>query len=804
MNVTRRVIFLLLLCLCLSTSQLHAQSSPAENKPERFVVLPAVVPQGSFTPHGYIDNPYHSMVFNRSGVIRSYPPLGFGWWRTEFKGNYGGGVQDHVNYFSILQMGVAVGSTRFVSTADFDKNHVQLSSSYHTKHLMSYDWVSDSVAVSLKFFLAGEHTLSCIVELRNCSASPRDVTLSATNVYRLGEAKWWGSDGLAARYSGKDDVGISSAWAYGDVFILGSDLRSEAHTATSAEATWEQWVRGVEVSSASAGSTRGRGPMWMALRYRVSLPANGARSGLVCLSRGKNEMWALDEFKRGVKKAHRSLQVQLSDDEKFWSQCPTLAGDWPENWRRGWVYDYETLRMNVRRPIGIFKHPWDAMQIHSPRVVLGETSIDMMTLSYADPTLAKDVIYGTFADALMPNIPCAREDGSVNMISSDGSECGTAPMWGFPFHVIKSIFLMTGDKKWIGALYPHLKEYVEWWLQHRTDKEGWLHCNNSWESGQDGSKRFLVAEGNEGAVADFVRTVDVEASMAEAMRNMEFFAGVIGRNQDRAEWKGLAEKRIENTQSMFVDGWFRDFDARSNRPIILRDYFDVMMLSPLTCSVATPEQAGAVKPMFQYFLDNPGRWLEWPLRLMAFTEAAWNAGQNLAAAEAVYATADRVYTRIDSRNTFFNKDGDPFSYRIPGVANEFWPVRNTPPGGENYGWGASLPMHIIRAIVGFREEENVSATEFFLAPFLPKAFVKAGKRYVVRNLHYRRVTFDVTYEFEEFDRMKVTIEYRSPHPTAVTVRSRSGDEVCKQKDKKKANTISFRGLNESAYIVRLD
>jgi hypothetical protein len=541
----------------------------------------------------------------------------------------------------------------------------------------------------------------------------------------------------------------------------------------------------------------------MALGYSISIPVNGTRSGLISLSRGKNEMWALEESKRSARDARRLLQEQLRLDAEFWSRCPRLAGDWPDHWQRGWVYDYETLRMNVRRPLGIFKHPWDAMQIHSPRVVLGETCIDMMTLSYADASLAKDVLFGTFADALMPNIPCAREDGSVNMISSDGSECGTAPMWGFPFHVIKSIFLMTGDKKWIGDLYPHLREYIEWWLRYRTDKDGWLHCNNSWESGQDGSKRFLVAEGNEGAVADFVRTVDVEASMAEAMRNMEFFARILGKDRDRALWKGLAGKRTRNVQSMFVDGWFRDFDARSNRPIVLKDYFDVMMLSPLTCSVAATEQVAAVKPMFQYFLDNPGHWLEWPPHMMVFTEAACNAGENLAAAEAVCATADRVYARIDSRKPLFAKTGDPFSYRIPGVANEFWPVRDIRPGGENYGWGASLPMHILRDLVGFREGGNASATEFFLAPCFPKAFAEAGKRYIVRNLHYREVAFNVTYEFEELNRIRITLEYRSPQPVAVTVHSRSGDEVYRQKDRRKTHAISFRGLNENAYIVKL-
>ncbi|MEK6756358.1 MAG: trehalase family glycosidase, partial [Bacteroidota bacterium] len=500
----------------------------------------------------------------------------------------------------------------------------------------------------------------------------------------------------------------------------------------------------------------------------------------------------MDEFRVGLRSALDSLRAQFARDQEFWSRCPVLGGDWPEAWKRGWVYDFETLRMNVRPPIGIFKHPWDAMQIHSPRVVLGETSLDMMTLSYADPALAKEVIYGTFADALAPNVPCAREDGSVNMISSDGSECGTAPMWGYPFHVIQSIYLSTADTVWIRNLYPYLKAYIEWWLAHRTDKEGWLHCNNSWESGQDGSKRFLVAERNEGAVADFVRTVDVEASMAEAMKTMELFAGVAGKSTDVAYWQTLAERRIGNTREMFFDGWFRDVDSRTKKPIILPDYYDVMMLSPLACGVATEDQVKAVRPMFQYFQANPGHWLEWPPHLITFTEAAWNAGMSPVASEVVAETADRVYGRTDAREVRFRDEGDRFSYRVPGVANEFWPVRDRLPGGENYGWGATLPMHIIRSIVGFREKENVSATEFFLAPILPKAFVRAGKRYVVRNLHYREVTFDVTYEFEEFERMKITFEYRSPHPTAVTVLSKSGNAVYQQKDSKKANIISFQ------------
>ncbi|MBM4160357.1 MAG: hypothetical protein FJ217_04565 [Ignavibacteria bacterium] len=784
---------------CLSPAQGLSISAP-----DRPIALPSAFPANTYTPHGYIDNPYHSMVFNRSGVVRSFPPLGFGWWRAEFRGNYGGGVRDHVNYLSLLQVSVTYGGKTFLHPEDFGKHQSELYSAYHTKHMMSYDWKCDSIVASLKYFLPRENTLACLVELRNVSTRTQEITLHTTNIYEIGDLRWWGSDGLTAKHSPELDAGITKVWAYGDVFVLGSSLKCVAYTATDSEKEWERWIQSGDHTTIPTAFTRGRGPLWMAQRYLVTIPAGSGRSVLVCLSRGKNEQWAADELKTGFKLALENLRKQLKEDQEFWSRCPILVGDWPETWKRGWVYDFETLRMNVRPPSGIFRHPWDAMQIHSPRVVLGETSLDMMTLSYANPGLAQEVIYGTFADALAPNVPCAREDGSVNMISSDGSECGTAPMWGYPFHVIQSIYLATLDSAWIRNLYPHLKAYIEWWLEHRTDEDGWLHCNNSWESGQDGSKRFLVAESNAGAVADFVRTVDVEASMAEAMQTMELFAAVAGKSMDLPWWRTLADRRIKNTRQMFFDGWFRDVHARTKQPIILQNYFDVMMLTPVTCGIATAEQIKAVKPMFQYFRANPGHWLEWPPHLITFTEAAWNASESLVASEIVAETADRVYARTDAREVRFKDEADRFSYRVAGVANEFWPVKDRPAGGENYGWGATLPMHIIRTIVGFREKENESATEFFLAPFLPKTFVEAGKRYVVRNLHYRGVAFEVTYEFEELERMKITFEYRSPRPTAVTVRSKSGNEVYKQKDKKKTNVLSFQGLNGNAYVLRLD
>lgn len=786
-------------CFAQTASALMSDSTASQS-----IALPTAFSAGRYTPYGYIDNPYYSMVFNRSGVIRSVPPLGFGWWRDDFKGSYGGGTRDHVNYLSLLQMSVAVDGKVFVRSDDFAKKGVELYSAYHSKHMVSYDWKYESIQISLKYFLAQENLLGCFIEMTNSGDSLEEVALYATNIYRIGGTTWWGSDGLTARFHPDVDLSVSKVWAYGDVFALGSTLHSVAQYSTDSEAAWEDWIRREDKHSVENVSVKSRGPLWMTHRYALTISPKSASSFLICLARGKNEEWAVRELKSGLQGAIQDLRAQLADDQEFWLKCPILEGDWPEAWKHGWVYDFETIRMNVRQPIGIFKHPWDAMQVHSPRVVLGETSLDMMTLSYADPGLAKEVFYGTFADALMPNVPCAREDGSVNMISSDGSECGTAPMWGFPFHIIKTIYLSTGDDEWVGKLYPHLKAYIEWWLEHRTDNEGWLHCNNSWESGQDGSRRFLVAEKNEGAVADFVRTVDVEASMAEAMNNMEFFAGVTGRKEDVTYWHRLAGQRVDNTRAMFVDNWFRDFDARTRKPIILKDYYDVMMLTPLTCGVATPQQVNALKPMFEYFQKNPGYWLEWPPQTFTFTEAAWNADMRTVASEVIADIADRVYKRTDARMLYFEAEGDPFSYRIPGVANEFWPAREIPPGGENYGWGATLPMSILRNIVGFREAEKSPAREFLIAPTLPKILLQAGKEYTVRNLRYGDTKMNVRCRVKEKGEIGVTLQYQSDQPVELIVQNRDSGKKLARSKKMKSGTLSFQGSNGDLYVVMIE
>ncbi|MBV9145834.1 MAG: hypothetical protein JO065_07940, partial [Acidobacteria bacterium] len=67
-------------------------------------------------------------------------------------------------------------------------------------------------------------------------------------------------------------------------------------------------------------------------------------------------------------------------------------------------------------------------------------------------------------------------------------------------------------------------------------------------------------------------------------------------------------------------------------------------------------------------------------------------------------------------------------------------------GGEGYGWGAVLPAHIMRNIIGARESEKQDA--FWLCPNLPAEFMIPFKRYVLRNWQYGDLKLMIRYSVE--------------------------------------------------------
>ena len=170
----------------------------------------------------------------------------------------------------------------------------------------------------------------------------------------------------------------------------------------------------------------------------------------VVLARGVSQDQTYQHWREGLEGFSHSEDERRIDDETFWKHAPQLSGDWPASWRRGMVYDLETLRMTIRPPVGVIPTYWDGMQIQAPRTVLAEAAMDCLFLSYADPALAAEVMLGHFESAPHPQQPCMREDGSYNMVADDGQLCGTAPEWGYPLWCCDQLFRRTDDVHWLG------------------------------------------------------------------------------------------------------------------------------------------------------------------------------------------------------------------------------------------------------------------------------------------------------------------------------------------------------------------
>ncbi len=227
----------------------------------------------------------------------------------------------------------------------------------------------------------------------------------------------------------------------------------------------------------------------------------------------------------------------------------------------------------------------------------------------------------------------------------------------------------------------------------------------------------------------------------------------------------------------------------------------------MTCGVAAGAQVESLGPSFEYFEKKTT--LQWPPAMQTFTEACWNAGRRTGAAAVVARTADRVYRRTDARTVTSGDPADPLSVRIPGVANEFWPAADRPPGGENYGWGATLPMFIIRNLIGFHEREggqpspDDSSRSFVLAPAFPETMLKEGAQLAVRNLHYRGAICTFSFTPGKGKSLKISALIVSPSPVTIVVTSEAGTTLYHGSSAATSASVSFDALNGGLYNFRL-
>jgi Trehalase len=706
---------------------------------------------GNFTPFGYLDNPYHCWNLHRSGILRSLPGIGFGFY---FPAGPGGYFDERKNgiYHGLLRVGFLVGSRRLWKPEDFRED--ELIASHHSKNVLTYRIRAARLEASCSFFQVGEDVLAASIHFGKFYAETA-ARLIAAHEYQLGNAKWWGGDGVSGAYDAHADAWVTRSFAAGPVFAVAADTASRLHCVMNVT----EWTAG----SASTGSgtqepaVYGTAPLRVALAYDIS-PGIASRGLTVYMARGANRAAALLHLNKAKASSVATLESKLEQDAKFWAQAPRLSGDWPAHWKNGWIYDFETLRMIVRRPIGIYAHPWDAMQIQAPRNVLAETSIDMWALSYADPETAKAVFLGQFLDALAPNIPCAREDGTMNMVATDGSECGTSISWCYPFHCARSIHERTGDRQWLASLYPPLAELLRWTLENRSDKEGFIVAKCSWESGMDASRRFLVNEPTGAELTEFVRLVELQAATAQAAAVLAEFANVLGKVSAVQRWTRLSETYVAKTQQLWNGrDWFNDFDTRTMSAIASVSR-DAGQGGPIFCGAANRHQTASMIPTLRAFYEasRDGKAgeadpLSWPSLMLPYLESLWSAREFELLAEVVHTIADRIYTGMDRRTVAEIEDNRRLGW--PGVSCEQWGAQGAQ-GGEGYGWGAVMPAHIIRNILGVRETSDPN--QLFLSPNLPRALMTPDHTYGLENLNLCTRRFSARFAVKGDDAIAVT------------------------------------------------
>ncbi len=740
-----------------------------------------MVPHHDFTPHGYLDNPYHSWKLNPSGVLRSLPPLGMGWHVP----NLGSYVRNQFQYTAHLTLGLRIGKTVLVMPEDFKRHGCTIVSHLHTKNRFEYTCVVSKYALTLtaRYFLVQEHVLGCILILSTTMMQPLPVTcyLIHQHTHNPHTSRAW-EHGLYVINGPQEGTAMLGIASEGDAFVHG------ARSADGSEIKFGEmgyvvaledaaiWAHGIDLAHPHVTEheeSTGWQIRTVILPCTVTLAPESESIMNVVLARGVSQDEAYQRWEDGIEEIALAEAEHRADDEQFWSRAPQLSGDWPDSLRRGLVYDLETLRMTMRLSAGVLDGIWDGMQIQAPRTVLAEAAMDTLFLSYANPELAAEVILGHFESAPHPNLPCMREDGSYNMVADDGQICGTAPEWGFPLWCCDQIVRSTGDLLWLRRLYPKAAAYLRWWLEHRRDGEGWSVYACSWESGQDVSSRFGPQQTG-GTIIQHVRPVDLQASMAQGAEILARWAKLLGQEQtamtaietpidfaaEAAWWQQIANEFTVKTRLMWQHGWFRDYDAVTSE---WSEQQDAMHLAPVFCGVAGWGQVEQLRPFLAQPPMHSSGWapLSWPPVVMTLVGAADVAQMPLEAAELAYRFIDASYRSTDRRE--LDEQGG-----LPGVTREYhatvargkWGAFDYANAGiEGYGWGA-LSIHLLmRYILGLRAEEVDRLT---VRPVLPQALCRLGATYQAEPIPWGGYTLRIACTVKDVQRYRLHLHCTVP------------------------------------------
>ena len=754
-------------------------------------------PVGNFTPFTFIQNPWHR-VFHHSGQIRSDDFInGLGWRQMNV----------YNTSLAVTARPHGLGSPALLLNDDFVSAGIDRSAEVHTKSRVRVKWASAPAAVSAEYWQVAEDLIATEVTLTNAQQAD---TVASFDIVLQASGHQPDSQATATYQTAGPHGSVCADVTNTAVAVVALEVETppaghaffaDAHAAsTQLTSHWD---------SPAANYTNAKANVVAAtLTFKdVAVSPASAKRFLFLMARGKDcdAAYALlgGSDLATVPEVLNARSMAKEDDGSFWRGAPVPTGNFSTAWKHGVVYDLNTVRLNLRPAVGIFTTEWDAMQIENPRIVLAESSMDFLAMSYADPDKAKEVYLGMFADAIEPNVPCVWETGKPNMVCDDGSVAGTPAAWGNPIRNILSVYQRDSDKAWLAKLYPLLGDFLNFWLANRTmEGTDYQTCRCSWECGQDDEPRWSFNQSSGGSVTDRFRVVEMQAATAHAAGVLSYFGTELGRPKGEIDrWNGIITKYTKLTNSLWAPdasspfgGWFADFDTLTNstspfgawnmqlaplffnEPSLGVDFFQPSAhinasrlatsiqstfwsappgLTPNIsfCDHTTPEWgkdlcwtvSGQFRPQHDAFrLDRiwaPSPW--------TMGEGAAVVGRRDIASAFTERTLDTVYPVMDMRV----KHPD---LPLPGNAYECWDTALMDPSlppvsnyrmAEAYGWSSIATVLFLRTIIGFREmppgghlgKDRDDHTAFELAPALPHALL--GRSFCPHEYGVERLHF---------------------------------------------------------------
>ena len=669
-------------------------------------------PSDAYTPYGYLHSPDHgarSWNDASGGLIRtSERSLGMGW------------AYVHPRRAVFLSAGLAYGKTRLVSRDDWAAH--ALHASHHSSQLMTFRATPPGCVVTLTYLRLRPGVLAAHAALQ------AETTINGR----------WGWLLDADRVPGR--------WkARGDRVMLAG---REPHTFL---------LRDTSIARLEDRPVPG---LWQP----IALDAGETWEGWVILA---NTTAPTDPQVWWRSAADVETEKRRADDA-FWDRAPRLAGDWPDHWRRGWVYDFETTRLLIQPPGGIFRGEWPTWMAPWPRAVLAEGALDLDRLGLAQPARAQDAMLTLLRDTPGDQISCVFRGGEPNMVAADGAICGTSPAWCLPVLHIARLMRRQPDPGRVAVIAPLVARYLRWWLTERTDGAGWLSYHCTWESGEDDNPRLDPRGTGDGIIQGRTRPVELQAAMSLSARLLGDLFHAIGERDEAARWEAVALDYAARTQQLWdgATGRFRDWDVGVRRFVEGSSTYwetDPNRFSPLALTPALldlpEEQRDALRRELAHYDTAPWRW--WPSWSGVLCEVAAALGADGWAARFVGRIVDRVYRENDRREQ--EHDARP----TPGNAREFWPEPFAQfTGNDAYGWGAETLPFILRHIIGFREDEaGWYGIRFTLVPGLPDDW---RGTYTLANAQYRGVALDLSYTVAADGTLNARIVSRPSLPCRVT------------------------------------